>query len=81
MLVGASTFAYTVSSIVSIVESFGEETKEFHTNIDLLNTYMAEYSFPEAIRTSLRMYFMHCRFGHTATNTSSQWHAVFLLLH
>ncbi len=35
----------------------------FHTNIDLLNSYMDEYAFPEQIRASLRMYFIHCRYG------------------
>ena len=33
----------------------------FHTSIDLLNSYMEEYKFPQQLRESLRMYFIHCR--------------------
>ena len=33
----------------------------FHTSIDLLNSYMDEYNFPQPLRNSLRMYFIHCR--------------------
>jgi hypothetical protein len=37
-------------------------TNRFHASIDLLNTYMDEYNFPLHLRTSLRMYFIHCRY-------------------
>ena len=38
MLVGASTFAYTVGAICSIVASFGEESKEYEQNVVTLSS-------------------------------------------
>ncbi len=54
-------YAYVIGAICGVVSEMDPATREYQTNVDLLNDYMNEIKVPKAMRQRLREYFTHCK--------------------
>ena len=54
-------YAYVIGAICGVVSEMDPATREYQTNVDLLNDYMNVIKVPKAMRQRLREYFTHCK--------------------
>mmetsp|Transcript_24256 Transcript_24256/g.79089 ORF Transcript_24256/g.79089 Transcript_24256/m.79089 type:complete len:439 (-) Transcript_24256:59-1375(-) len=57
MGIGASTYAYIVGNVCSIVGALDAETAAFYARMDTLNRFMREKNIPDKLKFKLREYF------------------------
>jgi hypothetical protein len=74
MAVGASTYAFVVGSVVSILASLSERADEQRAAIDRLNRFINEARLPPALGRQLRSYYRYAQL-HVLTK-KTEWSAI-----